>query len=335
MAFVLCLPSSETTVLICKNRLKRIERTKQSSETLRLAGDAAIAATTNAEGTQLAVAFDNKTLEIWNTTEWTRVSARETSKRAMALKFHGGNLYVADKSGDVYRFSVGDSEHSGELILGHVSILLDLEVSPDGKYVISADRDEKLRVSHLPNAYSIKSFCLGHTKCVSQVKIHRLKPAFALSGSGDGFLGVWRYETGENCSMTSVLAESKEAVTTIACSSVSDLVAVSLNRHASVFLYDFCSRSNSLRRRGVAAVSAEVLHVAFDSSDKLWVLTANQKQPIAIIEYANEEIKLVATENYFGNLDVTVQDSTFFEDRPAIRNWNLLKKASAREESDV
>ena len=83
----------------------------------------------------------------------------------------------------------------------------------------------------------------------------------------------------------------------------------------------------------MAAVSAEVLHVAFDSSDKLWVLTANRKQPIAIIEYANEEvlfmryrnlsgecsrnflfqIKLVATENYFGNLDVTVQDSTFFE----------------------
>ena len=31
--------------------------------------------------------------------------------------------------------------------LGHLSMLLDLQISLDSKYVITADRDEKIRVS--------------------------------------------------------------------------------------------------------------------------------------------------------------------------------------------
>ena len=34
----------------------------------------------------------------------------------------------------------------------------------DQKYVITADRDEKIRISHFPNAYNIKAYCLGHNE---------------------------------------------------------------------------------------------------------------------------------------------------------------------------
>eukprot|EP00061_Rhincodon_typus_P012159 g37718.t1 len=35
-------------------------------------------------------------------------------------------------------------------------------VSPDDRYVITADRDEKIRVSLLEQPYIIEAFCLGH-----------------------------------------------------------------------------------------------------------------------------------------------------------------------------
>lgn len=35
-------------------------------------------------------------------------------------------------------------------------------MSPDDRYVITADRDEKIRVSRRRSPYNIQSFCLGH-----------------------------------------------------------------------------------------------------------------------------------------------------------------------------
>lgn len=37
-------------------------------------------------------------------------------------------------------------------------------VSPDDRFVLTADRDEKIRVSWAVAPHSIASFCLGHTE---------------------------------------------------------------------------------------------------------------------------------------------------------------------------
>lgn len=49
-------------------------------------------------------------------------------------------------------------------IVGHVSMLTDMTLSDDEKYIITADRDEHVRVSRYPNGYNIESYCMGHTE---------------------------------------------------------------------------------------------------------------------------------------------------------------------------
>jgi hypothetical protein len=49
-------------------------------------------------------------------------------------------------------------------IVGHVSMLTDMTLSNDEKYIITADRDEHVRVSRFPNGYNIESYCMGHTE---------------------------------------------------------------------------------------------------------------------------------------------------------------------------
>ena len=56
------------------------------------------------------------------------------------------------------------STSNGTLILGHTSLLTTFILSHDEKYIITADRDEHIRVSWYPQGYTIESFCLGSTQ---------------------------------------------------------------------------------------------------------------------------------------------------------------------------
>jgi tRNA (guanine-N(7)-)-methyltransferase subunit TRM82 len=85
-------------------------------------------------------------------------------KRVYTLHFTQGSqkIVVADRSGDVYRCSLGVDDDDKELLLGHVSMITDLLMTPDERYIITADQDEKIRVTNYPHTFDIHNFCLGH-----------------------------------------------------------------------------------------------------------------------------------------------------------------------------
>lgn len=57
-----------------------------------------------------------------------------------------------------------ENPSGGTLILGHTSLLTAFLLSPDETHIITADRDEHIRVSCFPQGHEIESFCLGHKK---------------------------------------------------------------------------------------------------------------------------------------------------------------------------
>ena len=84
-----------------------------------------------------------------------------------------------------------------KLLLGHVSMLTDLCYATqevDGKqrgYIITADRDEHIRVSRgPPQSHVIEGYCLGHTEFVSKIIVVP-EAGLMVSGGGDDGLGVW------------------------------------------------------------------------------------------------------------------------------------------------
>lgn len=94
-----------------------------------------------------------------------------------------------------------------KLLLGHVSLLTDLisvrllgQYSPSCKsrdYIITADRDEHIRVSRgIPQAHIIEGYCLGHIDFVSKMCVPKQHPQLLLSGGGDGCLLVWDWLSG-------------------------------------------------------------------------------------------------------------------------------------------
>ena len=157
-------------------------------------------------GKFLATSCDGKSISLWDVATWERKKVWSGKRRFSALKFTpcGRHVLVSDKAGDSYRYVVDQDTEGGELVLGHISVILDLALSPCSKYLLTADRDEKIRVSHYPNAYNIAQFCLGHAAFVSCIAIPPRLPHLVLSGSGrwnDSFVELlaWQAAAYSSC----------------------------------------------------------------------------------------------------------------------------------------
>lgn len=112
------------------------------------------------------------------------------------------------------------------LLLGHVSMLTSLVLgeSEGRRYILTADRDEHIRISrYLPQAYVIENYCFGHKEFVSSMVIPLPRGDVLVSGGGDEDLFVWDWKAGKLLSQTSVLSLAQKIspeLTKVAVSSV-------------------------------------------------------------------------------------------------------------------
>ncbi|KAJ8282226.1 hypothetical protein COCON_G00047450 [Conger conger] len=254
-------------------------------------------------GNLLALTDDNKHLVLFRTNpSWECISTRWVVRKCTSLEFTRAEdlLLVADKSGDVYSFSVSEPEKPGQLKLGHLSMLLGVAVSPDDRYVITADRDEKIRVSLLSLPHNIQSFCLGHCEFVSCLSIPLAYPQWLLSGSGDGTVKLWEYESGRRLQSLDLKEPSvtqasdsdgdkRAAVSRIALSPDCSHVAVLCERVPSVQLFRLeKALEGQLTPCERLTLSHCVWDVTFDPSGRLWVLQESQETPIILYTYTQD-----------------------------------------------
>jgi tRNA (guanine-N(7)-)-methyltransferase subunit TRM82 len=105
-----------------------------------------------------------------------------------------------------------DFDH--ELLLGHVSMLTSLRIAQcnvgdhRGTFIITADRDEHVRISRgPPQSYVTEGYCLGHTQFVSKLCFPDPEaPELLVSGGGDDELRVWDW-TQQRCLRSISMAE--------------------------------------------------------------------------------------------------------------------------------
>ncbi|XP_076011284.1 tRNA (guanine-N(7)-)-methyltransferase non-catalytic subunit wdr4 [Genypterus blacodes] len=251
----------------------------------------------SASGKLAALTDDTKRLVLFRCDpSWSCVSIRWVVRRCTALAFSRAEdeLLAADKSGDVYSFSVKEPQKEGELKLGHLSMLLALTLTPDDKYIITADRDEKIRVSRLSSPHNIQAFCLGHTEFVSALLIPSAQPGWLLSGSGDGTVKLWEYESGRRLQSLDLhqLHETpsseedqhkKAAVCRISCSPDGRHVAVQCERVPAVQFFSLdLEEEEKLAPLSRLMLPHCPLDLAFDPQGRLWVLMESRDAPLQI-----------------------------------------------------
>jgi len=152
-------------------------------------------------GQKLAINGQNKQIYIYipsdyelTKTYWQLQRIITVKKRASALDLTNEFLLIADKTGDVYKTDLSIDNNlvltSDDCIMGHLSMLLDIvfiHTNENQQFILTADRDEKIRLSHYPNAYNIQGYCLGHREFVSYIKLIDQNHIISASGDGENF----------------------------------------------------------------------------------------------------------------------------------------------------
>ncbi|TKY62430.1 tRNA (guanine-N(7)-)-methyltransferase non-catalytic subunit WDR4 [Spatholobus suberectus] len=261
-----------------------------------------------AKGTLFASAGDDKTVKVWSTQSWRCISTVSSEKRVTAVAISNDGTFVcfADKFGVVWVVDLhpplGDKKPA-PLLSHYCSIITSLEFSPDGRFILSADRDFKIRVTNFPNkpldgAHQIQSFCLGHTEfvsCLAFVQAQECPQGLLLSGSGDSTVRLWDIDYGallDTCEVAikAGLLESNgkaeehcHAVTDLCTILDGLLVAVAIQSLQGIVLLSCNVSAKTLSVAKVVSVAGEAFVPtclgSSPSTGKLWMVTGVSSLP--------------------------------------------------------
>ncbi|KAJ6412304.1 hypothetical protein OIU84_005378 [Salix udensis] len=161
-----------------------------------------------ANGKLFVSSGDDKLVKVWSTDSWRCNASVCSEKRVSAVAVSNDGL-----------------------------IITSLEFSPDGRFIVTADRDFKIRVTVFPKkpldgAHEIQSFCLGHTEfvsCLAFLFTVDYPQGFLVSGGGDSTVRLWDINPGtllDTCEFGSKAGIVDYKGNEVSCSTVTDLCTI-------------------------------------------------------------------------------------------------------------
>ncbi|XP_014495249.1 tRNA (guanine-N(7)-)-methyltransferase non-catalytic subunit wdr4 [Vigna radiata var. radiata] len=260
-----------------------------------------------AKGKLFVSAGDDKTVKVWSTQSWRCITSVSSEKRVSAVAISDDGTYVcfADKFGLVWIVDLDPplrDKKPAPLLSHYCSIITSLEFSPHGRFILSADRDFKIRVTCFPKnplngAHQIQSFCLGHTEfvsCLAFVQAQECPQGLLLSGSGDATVRLWNVDSGallDTCEVATKAgllesddkAEEHDHAVTDLCTVLDGLlVAVAIQSLQGIILLSCNVSAKTLSVAKVVSIAGEAFVptcLASPSAGKLWMVTGVSTLP--------------------------------------------------------
>lgn len=167
-----------------------------------------VAVAKDAEGNLwCAISRYDKSLALFCNAKW--VVTHTSIKRVGCLVFSWnpvGMIIAGDMVGDATAFPLVSEEKKskGRLLLGHTASMLtgmQLVQSNGETKLLTADRDEKVRISAFPHTTIIHGYLLGHDAFLCSIETSPSLPDLCITCGGDETVRLWNTTTFEQISM--------------------------------------------------------------------------------------------------------------------------------------
>ena len=172
-------------------------------------GSQIIAVTVSLNGKFVYGGYANKYIACWDTSNGAVLGSILHSKRPTAIVYTESlaldsvsgitglqsALVVSDKAGLIWGMDVPlFSKHV--LLAGHTASVI-TDMTTDGTFIATADRDEKVRISNFPRMDTLQAFCMAHTNVVTSISfVNHEAQKLLVSCGWDHKLCLWEYQTG-------------------------------------------------------------------------------------------------------------------------------------------
>uniref|UniRef100_A0A8C5JGG1 WD repeat domain 4 n=2 Tax=Passerellidae TaxID=1729112 RepID=A0A8C5JGG1_JUNHY len=200
---------------------------------------------------------------------------------------------------------------------------MDVALSADDQYILTADRDEKIRVSLTKAPYSIVSYCMGHREFVSKILVIPNCPDLLLSASGDSTLRLWQYKSGEEvhcCQLSAICGpqatkpDQKYTVSRITYCCQGGYVAILCDSIPTVYIFQLDATAQQLLYKQQISLKHKGWDIAFQEMGDLWILQEDKEAPLLMYRACDGQWKAVTDDKGLQKMSKYIQDNwTVFE----------------------
>lgn len=155
------------------------------------------------------------------------------------------------------------------------------------RFVITSDRDEKIRVTNFPQTEEIETYCLGHQEFVSAIEEVSLESngTYLVSISGDKMLRLWDYLNGSEVCVEELSAPGLKLIQ----NNKNQLAVSMLNERPVIAIYGISSLGDDKKITKLAehTLDESVKHVnsmTFRTDDSIWLSCRNNDDELVFKE---------------------------------------------------
>lgn len=247
----------------------------------------------------MAVIDEQKFLLVISIEKQEILHKQELPKSCNALLFKDDFLVAGDKFGDVWKIDF--AKNSTALLLGHVSMITEMVLFKN--YIVTADRDEKIRISRFPSAFIIEKYLLGHASFVTCM-CHYEKE-YLISSDSNGLVCLWNMKDGSmemqiNCSeIINKKRKHEEAdgnlnsicVRAMSLNFSKKILAVSLQSSSTVLLFDLDQSKPFLTFKESIECEKSILDIRFTSHTELLVYASESLMTVDISSHQKSHLE--------------------------------------------